>query len=233
VILFGSDESAPYEKECHMKNPGNNWKKALFISGACISMFSACATMPSTVVIERSDDLAKRPDWVSLSNSHTEKDGKYFFLGQVEVDGDSSKSAALNMSDEKSMSEPMRALTDQFLDQNQVGENLRKSDGVGQRIISVTRGFRPPMPGLKVVKRYWETVRTPNQNDPNETRVELRAYSLAELPKADFEQAKKAYFDRLTKSSEMKRLLDDIGAKQREAVMGTNKPENSDNSGGT
>ena len=49
----------------------------------------------------------------------------------VEVDGDASKSAALNMSDEKAMSEPMRALTDQFLEQNQVGEELRKSSSSG------------------------------------------------------------------------------------------------------
>ncbi len=180
---------------------------------------SACTTTPDVSVVERADSLSSKPEWASVTRANYEEEGKMFFLGYIEVDGDSSKSAALNMSDEKAMSEPLRALTDQFLDQNQVGEELRKDSSVGQRVISATRGYRPPMAGLKVVSRYWETVRVPNQSDPNITRVELRAYSLVELPKSDFENAKKAYFTRLSGEPAVKKILDEVGAAQIDSVM--------------
>src|SRR2546421_4274459 len=63
-------------------------------------------------------------DW---SSDVCSSDLKYF-LGYIEVDQEASKSAALNMADEKALSEPMRALVDQFLDQNQVGEDVRRSE---------------------------------------------------------------------------------------------------------
>ena len=179
----------------------------------------ACTTTPEVSVIERADSLSSKPQWASLTQSKQEEQGSLFFLGYIEVERDASKSAALNMSDEKAMSEPLRALADQFLDQNQVGEELRKDASVGQRVISATRGYRPPMAGLKVVHRYWETVRVPNQDDPEITRVELRAYSLVELPKADYESAKKAYFARLRGEPAVKKILEEVGATQRDAAM--------------
>jgi hypothetical protein len=184
-----------------------------------LGMLSACATTSGVSVVERADGLSSTPEWASFTNSVKEDHGKFFFLGYVEVSGDASKSAALNMSDEKAMSEPMRALTDQFLDQNQVGEELRKDNSVGTRIISATRGYRPPMADLKIVKRYWETVRVPNQDDPSETRVELRAYSLAQISKADYESAKREYLARLRGTPAVKKILEDVGAKQREEVL--------------
>ena len=177
---------------------------------------TACTTTPSVSVIERADSLSSKPEWASITRSTFEESGKLFFLGYIEVSGDASKSAALNMADEKAMSEPLRSLTDQFLDQNQVGEELRKDSSVGQRIISATRGYRPPMAGLRIVHRYWETARVPNQDDPNITKVELRAYSLAELSRADFESAKAAYFSRLRGESEVKKILEEVGVAQRE-----------------
>jgi hypothetical protein len=187
-----------------------------FLFGGAIFLIG-CATGPS--VIERADNLSSKPEWASLLRSVYEEEGAMYFLGYVEVQGDASKSAALNMSDEKGMSEPFRALTDAFLDQNQVGEELRKDSAVGQRLISATRGYRPPMGGLHVVKRYWEVVRVPNQDDPDVTRAELRSYSLVMLPKSDFEAAKRAYFDRLNGNSEVKTALEDIRKKQAEQVM--------------
>lgn len=159
-------------------------------------------------ILERSDDLSSRPNWANISDSYYEKDGKIFFVGFIEVDGSSSKSAALNMSDEKALSEPMRALVDQFLDQNQVGEQLRKDEQFGRRIISATRGYRPPVVGLKIGHRYWE--RGPN---------DVRAFSQAEMSLADYEDAKRAYLAHLRGDPEVKKILDEVGAKQIEKIL--------------
>lgn len=185
------------------------------IAGLSLMLFGCTTTGPR--VVERADSLSSTPEWASLTNSVRENAGKKYFLGYVEVDGDASKSAALNMADEKAMSEPMRGLVDAFLDQNQVGEELRKEASVGQRVLSATRGYRPPMPGLTVVKRYWETV---SVTDPQgNSRVELRAFALAEIPVTEFEKAKKNYLQRLAGNSEIKKVLAEVGAKQRENVM--------------
>lgn len=181
--------------------------------GLLLGMLMGCATVPGTRVVERADDLGSAPNWASITRPTFEENGKRFFLGWIEVDGDASKSAALNMADEKAMSEPMRGLADEFLDQNQVGEELRKDASVGQRIISATRGYRPPMPSLHISKRYWETVLT------LDNRLELRAFSLVEIPVQDFEKAKRDYSQKLAGNSEVKTILKDVGAKQRERVL--------------
>ncbi|MBK7962462.1 MAG: hypothetical protein IPK04_15500 [Bdellovibrionales bacterium] len=112
-----------------------------------------CSSVPTNqTIIERADDVSTRPSWASLTKPFTEENGKKYFLGYVEVEADASKSAALNMSDEKAISEPFRSIVDQFLDQNQVGEELRGT--TGQRIISSTRSSRPTITDLQIVKRY-------------------------------------------------------------------------------
>ncbi len=183
-----------------------------------LSLMASCATGPSITVLERSDSYSTKPAWATIDNPSQLRDGKRFFTGYVTLEGaDISKSAAMNMSDEKAFSEPMRSLVDQFLDQNQVGEELRSSANVGQRVISATRGWRPPMPSLEIVNRYYETVivTLPDQSFKYETRV----FSRASVDVADYEKAKRAYFDRLNGVPEVKKILDDVGAKQRDAVM--------------
>lgn len=166
-------------------------------------------------VIDAADNQFSKPSWVSTINPSFVKDGKIFFIAWVEVDGNASKAAALNMSDEKAMSEPFRALVDEFLDQNQVGEELRKEASVGQRVISATRGYRPPMPALKITNRYWD-VTTLGEYGP----TNLKAYTLVELPMTDYEAAKQAYLNRLAGNSEVKKILSDVGEKQRRKILG-------------
>lgn len=176
----------------------------------------ACATTGTIVnVVERADGVSSTPDWASFTKPVSESDGKKYFLGYVEVDGDASKSAALNMADEKAMSEPMKSLATEFLDQNQVGEGL--SSSTGQRIISSTRSFRPPMPGLHITKRYWEIVETGREGTVGKSV--LRAYSLAEIPSAELEKAKQAFFSKLSHDSEIKKILSDVGQKQRDRAL--------------
>ena len=177
------------------------------------SYFLVSCSSKSAKVVERADDES-RPDWAKVTVPSYEHDGKKFFVGFVEVEGDSSRSAAMNMSDEKALSEPMSALDDNFLDQNQVGETLRKDGYFGQRLISATRGFRVPMPSLTIVNRYWETVL-----DGPHGQTALRAYSLAEISAADFEKAKRAYSDRLSSNSEIRKIMRDVGARQRDSVL--------------
>lgn len=146
------------------------------------SMLTGCATTATkSLVIERADGLTQTPDWAHVSNSTFDSNGKRYFVGYVEVDGDARKSAALNMSDEKALSEPMRSLVDHFSDQSKLTEDLNTT--TSQRIISSTRGFRSPMPSLRIVKRYWEVIET------GPVTTQLRAYSLAEVPILEFEKA--------------------------------------------
>ena len=177
-------------------------------AGTLLLLITAC----SSHIVERSDDLRFRPQWANLNTPSFESDGKIHFITFVEVTGTSSKSAALNMSDEKAFSEPMRAVVDVFLEQNQVGEELRRDDMFGRRIISATKGYRPPMPTLKISHRYWEKI-------SSESSSELRAYSMAELTISDFNRAQEAYLAKLRGDPEVKKILDEVGAKQRESVM--------------
>ena len=189
----------------------------LFLFG--LLFLVSCASHRGVSVLERADDLKARPDWASITKPSWMENGNHYFLGYVEVSGDASTSAALNMSDEKAMAEPLRALVENYLEQNQVGEELRLETAIGQRIISATKGYRPPMPGLKITKRYWETIRIPQGDDPNQVRLELRAYALAELPHSDYEKAKEEYFNRLNGQPRIAEILEEVGQKQLDQVL--------------
>src|SRR6478735_1022350 len=84
----------------------------------------SCNSIPQSIVLERSDALDEKPSWANIGASAYSENGKHFFVGHVAVHEGASKSAALNMADEKAFSEPMRSIVREFLDQNQVGESL-------------------------------------------------------------------------------------------------------------
>jgi hypothetical protein len=186
-----------------------------------MALYACASTGPK--VIERADSLSSAPDWASVTKGAYEKEGKHFFLGYITLNEGASKSAAMNMADEKALSEPMRAIVKEFLDQNQVGESVNQGDAVGQRVISATRGYRPPMPGLHITNRYWETVMVPTVD--GKPRIELRVYSLAGIPSSEYAEAKKAALQNLSGNNEVKKILDDVGARQRDAVLGGSKSE--------
>jgi hypothetical protein len=184
-----------------------------------LGLVASCSTT-GPKVLERADALDDKPEWAKVTEPSFEENGKKYFLGYIELDSGVSKSAAMNMADEKALSEPTRAFVDEFLDQNQVGEELRQDSVVGQRIISATRGFRVPMPSLTIVKRHWETVST----GPYTSNV--RVYSLAEISIPDFEKAKKDSLDRLAGNSEMRKIIREVGKKQRDRILGPDTPQN-------
>jgi len=191
--------------------------KSLVFSFVAVS----CATgipKASVQVLERSDSYTSKPEWASIDHPTKTENGKKTFTSSVTVEGDDvSKSALLNMSDEKAFSEPMRSLVDQYLDQNQVGEDIRSSGTVGTRIISAARGYRPPMPSLEVINRYYETVIVTLPN--GSYRYETRAYSRVSVEVGDYEKAKRIYFNRLNGTSEVQNVLKEVGAQQREAIQ--------------
>lgn len=187
------------------------------VSCAVVSvMMQACVTTPSTMVLERADDLSAAPEWASFSKPQRSDDKHVRFLGYVEVPGDSLKSAAFNMSDEKALSEPTRSLVDAFLEQNQVGEELRADASFGRRIISATSGYRPAIPSLHITQRYFEVVVIKSGVGEDQTR--LRVWSLAEANRHDFDRARANYLRRLNGEPEVKKILDDVGARQIDQV---------------
>lgn len=187
-----------------------------FLAVLAFLTLQACATTGSKV-IERADSLGATPEWASVTRSAFEKDGKHFFIGYITLNESASKSAAMNMADEKALSEPMRAIVKEFLDQNQVGESVNLDEAAGQRIISATRGYRPPMPGLHIANRYWETVMVPTAD--GKQRIELRVYSLAAIPSSEYSDAKKSALKNLSGNNEIKKILDEVGSKQMENLL--------------
>ena len=189
---------------------------------AVVLVFQSCATNKKSSsqvnIIERSDNNDSRPAWVSIENSIIEKDGKTFFIAYTEVPGRSLKSAALNISDEKALSEPMRSLVQEFLDQNQLAEDLNST--TGQRILSAARGYRVPMPSLKISKRYWEIVEYISFDNSSEIR--LRVYSMAEINTSELKKAENDFLDRINGNSEIKQILKDVGEKQRKNILTRN-----------
>lgn len=185
----------------------------------CSLIFLGGCSAHQYAVTDRSDELQARPIWANIEHATFDNDGNHHYMAFVEVDGNASKSAALNMSDEKALSDPMRALITEFLDQNQIGEELGKNEEFGKRIISASRGYRPSMPSLQIVHRYWERITDVTG------RTELRAYSLASVSMADFERAKENYLAKLRGDPEVKKILDEVGAKQRANIEAKNAPQ--------
>lgn len=193
------------------------WRSNLILLALALMGLSFACSSTGPKVIERADFLSSSPDWASVSRGSYERDVRHYFLGYITLNEGASKSAALNMADEKALSEPMRAIVKEFLDQNQVGESVNQDDAVGQRVISATRGYRPPMPGLHITNRYWETVMVPTAE--GKQRIELRVFSLAGIPTSEYEEAKRSAMRSFSGINEVKKIIDDVGAKQRDAVF--------------
>lgn len=190
-------------------------KRLVLIAGFAVS----CATAPkaSLTVLERSDEASSRPGWASFDVPVSIIEGKIYFTSNVTVSGSPSKSALMNMADEKAFSEPMRAIVDEFLDQNQVAEELNSDVNLSQRIISATRGYRAAMPSAHVVNRYWESVIVTLPD--GSFRTETRGFSRVSIDIGDYERAKRDTLARLHKSPAIKDLLQEVGSKQIEKVL--------------
>jgi hypothetical protein len=186
------------------------------VSCFLITFFTACASTASVTVIQRADHLTATPEWASLTNGDTEEKGKSYWIGYVEVGSDASKSAALNMADQKAYARPMEAMVDAYFQQNKIAEDLRKDSAISELILSAARSQRPPMPGLRVSKRYWELVEVRSSKGIEQ---QLHVFSRVEIPTEEYEQAKKAVLAKLNGNPDLKKALDDVAKRQQDQLL--------------
>ena len=183
-------------------------------------VLSACGTVScatnSVTVLQRASELSSRPEWADVTQSVQNQGDKTFFLGYVELGVDSSKSAAMNMSDQKAYSAPMDSMVDAFFQQNSVAEDLRQDSSISELVMSSARNSRPPMPGLRVAKRYWEVIEVKSAVGLS---YQLHVFSLAEIPTSEYEKAKRAVLARLNGNKELKNVLKEVSKTQRDQLL--------------
>ena len=189
----------------------------VFLAIASITSISlGCTTTNSVSVLQRADNLSSAPDWASITKSVMQDKDKNYFLGYVELNADVSKSAALNMADQKAYAAPMEAMVDAYFQQNKIAEDLKKDSSISELVMSSARSDRPPMPGLRVSKRYWEIIEVKSEKGIEQ---QLHVFSLAEIPSTEYEKAKKDVLAKLNGNSELKKTLDDVAKKQRDQIF--------------
>ena len=197
----------------------------LFFAQA-MCLFSACASTNSVTVIQRADQLSSTPEWASITNSVTSGKDKTFFIGYVELSVEASKSAAMNMADQKAYASPMESMVEAYFQQNKVAEDLKKESGVSELIMSAARSERPAMPGLRVTKRYWEVIEVKSALGISQ---QLHVYSLAEIPTAEYEKAKKDVLAKLNGNSQLKKQLDEVAERQMNKLVPPDSTEKENN----
>ncbi len=164
-------------------------------------------------IVEQSDS---KPNWASVSKTTFENDGKKFFVGYFTADGDARPSAAIAGAGTKAMAMPMESLSDEFLQQSGVADDLH--DSASKMIISTLRKNPPNIPGLQVTSNYYERVEIPNGNDDT-VRSELRVFSLAQCSIGEYNTAKRQALLQLKKDSKLKKELDEIMVGQRSKIQ--------------
>lgn len=189
-------------------------KKYIFLA----AILTACATPgPSVRVVEQSD---KKPSWASLTKTTYQDDGQMNFIGYFTSDGDSRASAVINGSSGKATAMPLEAITDDFLRQAGVGEDLH--DASSKLVISTLQKSPPNIPGLHIVGSYYERVEIVGSN--GETRTEVRAFSLAQCSVSEFNDAKREALRRLKGDSKITQELNVVMSEQHDRAYGDKKP---------
>lgn len=185
---------------------------------ACALSLAGCATSgPKVNVVEQSD---AKPSWASITKT-TYRDGDTMkFVGYFTAEGDARPSAAVHGSSTKATAMPLQTISDDFLQQSGVAEDMH--DSSAKLIISTLRKNPPTIPGLQVVGSYYERVEI--QSADGVPRTEIRAYSLAECPVGEYNQAKSEALARLKGDPKIKKELDNIMAQQRDRAYGEPKP---------
>ncbi|CAM6005476.1 unnamed protein product [Sphagnum balticum] len=171
-------------------------------------VLTGCSTTSGIKVIEQSDS---KPSWASITHPVSEEGGKMRFVGYFTSDGDSRPSALIHGSGTKAMAMPLESISDDFLQQSGVAEDMRESSA--KLIISTLRKNPPTIPGLQVTGNYYERVEI--QGTDGTIKSELRAFSLAECPVGEYNQAKHEALERLKGDPKIQKELDSIMSDQR------------------
>lgn len=197
--------------------------KTRFLCSICTVLLSACATTqgPTVKVVEQSDS---KPSWASITKATYREGDTMKFIGFFTAEGDSRPSAAIHGAGTKAAAMPLQTISDDFLQQSGVAEDMRESSA--KLVISTLRKNPPTIPGLQVVGSYYERVEI--HTTDGTPRTEIRAYSLAECPVGEYNKAKSEALARLKGDPKIKQELDNIMAEQRDRVYGERAPAKTD-----
>ena len=188
----------------------------IVISLSIAVAFAGCSSGPSVRIVDQSDS---KPSWATLTKTSFESDGKMKFVGYFTADGDSRPSAVINGAGSKARAMPLQAISDDFVEQSGVAEDMH--DSSSKLVLSVLRKSPPNIAGLTVVSNYYERVEI--KGTDGISKIEIRGYSLAECPVAEYNQAKSDALQRLKGDSKIKVELDTIMAQQRDHALNVDR----------
>jgi hypothetical protein len=188
---------------------------------AVVTTLTACSSGPNVKVVEQSDS---KPSWASITRTTYQDGDKMKFVGYFTADGsDARPSAAIHGAGTKATAMPLQSISDDFLQQSGVAEDMH--DSSAKLVISTLRKNPPTIPGLQVTGNYYERVEI--QGSDGSVHSEIRAYSLAECPIGEYNQAKHEALSRLKGNSKLTQELDNIMAEQHDRVYGVRTPATS------
>lgn len=140
-------------------------KKSIFIL-SFLSLFASCSSVKDThyildeeaakdKIIDRSDELNKRPEWVSESESYTLNAGNIFSLGMTTIKGDQQIDAAYRIAENNAKAVFAKAIEQKlefFLQSAKEGMEIGSDVN---RYIS-TEVSKLSTSGIIVSNKYWE-----------------------------------------------------------------------------
>lgn len=191
--------------------------KALPIVSLIIVASGCSSTQKGISVIEESGD---KPSWATIERIQYREGDSMYFVGYLTVDGDSRPSAAINASGAKARAMPLQGIANAFVEQFGVAEDLRESSA--KYVLSVLRKNPPNIPGLNVTTHYYQRLEV--KGTDGIPRSELRAYSRADCPVSEYNEAKREALARLKGDPKIKKELDEIMGSQRARAYDERKP---------
>ena len=193
--------------------------KQLSIVLGGLFILTACTSTPGVRVVEQ---LGYKPSWATLSRTTYEDRGKMKFVGYFTAEGRRTSLSRHQWLGEQGKAMPLQSITNDFLEQSGVAEDVREEST--KYILSTLRTQAPNIPGLQVVSNYYERVEL--QTSDGAMRTEIRGYSLAECPVAEYNQAKHDALERLKGDPKIKAELSSIMEKQRDRAISSTGTSN-------
>lgn len=139
-----------------------------------------------TKILERIDQMEKRPDWLTESEPFKIENGKLLSLGQTVIPADNRVEAAYRIAENNGKASIAGAIENkmEFIFQN--AEEGTAMDSTQARFIGA-EASKLISSSLRVSKRYWEKVST--ATSANNRVMQYRVFALVEMPESDFKEA--------------------------------------------
>lgn len=148
-------------------------------------VFASCATTYKDEVVATMED-SDRPKWATLSSTLTAKKGKIYVVGYTEGLASNRISSLVRVADNNARFEIAREITNQM---NYIYQNLEEglSDDGGMSRFYGTEVSRFLANGIRQEKRYWEKVRT--YDEDGQPVIKIRVYSQISMKKIELKKA--------------------------------------------